>query len=429
MNFGIILVVLFVILLIIRVPMAFSAGIVTMLYLMFGTDFIPVEEMILTGYQSLDRFPLLAVPLFILAGQFMATGGVAKYFLRFTDELLGGMKGGYAIVTPITCVFFGALSGSAPATVAAVGTVMIPAMIKQGYGAGFSVGLAAASGVLAVIIPPSNPMIIYALACDSSIGQLFLGGFIPGFLLAAGIAIPAYLVSRWNGWGGEEKKRSLKAIIKAAWEAKWALFVPVIILGGIYSGIFTPVESAAVACIYSCIIGLFVYKEFKVSEIPGVLRATSISVVTIFILLSFATGLGVVLTIEQVPQTMVEVIQGVSENPLVILLMINIFLLFIGAVMDTAAAIVILGPLLLEIVSSFGVHHVHFGMFLIINLAIGFMTPPFGANLFVANQMTGLRIQKVFVGALPMLIGMIIAMFLVVYIPELTMFLPNLFYN
>ena len=429
MSLGILLLIVFIVLVLIRVNFAFSIGIVSLLYLFLSGSRMSPMELILNAYQILDRFPMLAVPLFILAGALMATGGVAKQILNVAEELVGGMKGGYALITIPACLIFGGLSGSAPATSAAIGAIMIPAMIERGYSKEFAAGIIACAGVIAIIIPPSNPMIIYALANNSSIGKLFLGGFLPGIVLAVGIALPAYLICRKQGWGGIKRKRTIRTFLKAVWTAKWALFTPVIILGGIYSGIFTPTESAAVACFYSFIIGLFVYREFTLKDTPNILRTAAMPTVTIFTIIAFAAGLGTIMSIEQLPQRIAAWLLTISDNRIIMFFMINFFLLFIGTFMDMAASIIILSPILFPIVQSFGMNEIHFGIMLIINLGIGFVTPPFGANLFLMNTMTGLKIHYIFRGAAPMVLGMILALIIITYIPEITMFIPDLIYD
>jgi C4-dicarboxylate transporter DctM subunit len=418
------LILAFLLLVLARVPLAIAIGLLTLLLYLVSPALAPVA-LVLDAFQSLDRFPLLAVPLFILAGHLMSTGGVAKRILHVADVLVGDMKGAYALVTIGSSVFFGGLSGSAPATVAAVGSVMIPAMIRQGYAPGFAAGVAACAGVLGIVIPPSNPMIVYALVGNASVGRLFMGGILPGLLLALGMAIPAYLVSRHNGWSGDHPRGDWRKIGKAVWSAKWALLTPVIILGGIYSGVFTPTESAAVACLYALIVGLFIHREFSFSELPKVFSQAALPVATVMLLVTFATALGNALTMEGVPQHLAEYLANWSDSPVALLLLINVSLLLIGCFMDTMAAIIILTPLLLPVVESTGMSSVHFGVILVLNLGIGFVSPPFGSNLFVANQISQVRIQRVFLGALPMVGGMLVALLLVTYCAPLVEALPG----
>lgn len=423
---AVILVSLFLFLLIIRVPLAISIGIITFLYAaIVGSDFLSLSADL---FNSMNKFPLLAVPLFIFAGSLMATGGVAKRILAFFDEMVGHVYGSMTIVTILSCLFFGALSGAAPATAAAIGAIMIPAMEEQGYSKSFAAGVVACAGVLAIIIPPSNPMIVYALALQGvSIRDMFLAGFIPGIILAVGMGIPAYLYARKKGYGSGRAPGNIKSILKAGYEAKWALLTPVIILGGIYSGIFTPTESAAVACIYALLVGMFIHKDFTYKDFPKILRNALVPIVSVMILLTFATVLGVLLANEGVPQALAHTIGNITENKILTLLIINVFLLFVGTFMDTLAAVIILAPLLYPVVDKFGISPIHFGIFMIINLGIGFVTPPFGGNLFIANQISGTRIQDVFKGALPLIAGMFVVLLIITYIPFLSEILPRLF--
>jgi len=419
---------LFAVLLLFRVPIAISAGLSSIIY-MYLIEVLPLTYGPLVAFQSLDRFALLAVPFFILAGQLMATGGIAKKLLKVADEMLGALPGGYALTTVLASTFFADLSGSGPGTVAAIGTLMIPAMDKQGYRLSFAAAVSACAGCLAVIIPPSNPMVIYGVAGDVSIGKLFLAGFIPGAMVAIGLMIPAYLISKKNGWGGTGKRGNLKSVLLAIWDAKWAILVPIIILGGIYSGVFTPTESAAVTCLYSIIVGLFIYKEFTFKELPNIFRVAALNIVSIMLIIALATLFGQVVTLLGIPMQMAEGLKSISSNPLVIMLLINLFLIFVGMVMDTVAAIVLLAPILLSVVMPLGFDPVHFGIIMIVNLAIGFITPPLGVNLFVANSISQVKNEKVFAAALPFVGSMLLVLLLLIIFPELTLFLPNLFYK
>jgi C4-dicarboxylate transporter, DctM subunit len=423
---AVLLIALFVALLVIRVPLGFSIGIATFAYAAAaGNDFLSLVADLFNG---MNKFPLLSVPLFIFAGSLMATGGVAKRILAFFDEMVGHLYGSMTIVTILSCLFFGALSGSAPATAAAIGAIMIPAMVEQGYSKSFAAGVVACAGVLAIIIPPSNPMIVYALAVQGvSIRNMFLAGFLPGILVAIGMGIPAYLYAKKRGYGSGRERGTLKSIARAGWDAKWALLTPVIILGGIYSGVFTPTESAAVACLYALGVGLFIHRDFTWRQLPSILRTALTPIVTVMILLTFATALGILLANEGVPQQMARTISGLGYGRVVTLIIINVFLLIVGTFMDTLAAVTILAPLLYPVVAQFGISPIHFGIFMIVNLGIGFVTPPFGGNLFVANQISGTRIQDVFRGSLPLIAGMFVVLIILTYVPVISEVLPNFF--
>lgn len=397
---------------------------------MFFTGVLPLDFTPLVAFQTLDRFALLAVPFFILAGQIMALGGIAKKLLKVADELLGSLPGGYALTTILASLFFADLSGSGPGTVAAIGTLMIPAMKKQGYDPAFAAATCAAAGCLAVIIPPSNPMIVYGIAGDTSIGRLFLAGFAPGFLFTIALMIPAYWISKKNGWAGTNKRGSLRSVSIALWEAKWALAVPVIILGGIYSGVFTPTESAAVACLYALFVGLFLYREFTFRDLPRIFRIAALNIVTIMLIVSLVGLFGQVITILGAPAQIMMVIQQTGDDQAwLVLILINILLLFVGMIMDANAAIILLAPILLAVLVPMQVDPVHFGMVMIMNLAIGFLTPPVGVNLFVANAISGVPIRSVFYAAVPYLIASSVVLLLITFIPWISLAVPNYFYN
>ncbi|MGF1739172.1 TRAP transporter large permease [Photobacterium satsumensis] len=406
----------FITMVMVRVPVAIAIGIVLIIYnKLLGLE---IFEMALDTFQSIDSFPLLAIPMFVLAGTIMATGGVAQRILDLSEEFFGHMYGGLAIVTIMTSVIFGGLSGSAPATVAAVGSITIPAMIKQGYNPGFAAGVAACSGVIAIIIPPSNPMIIYSLTqYATSVSNMFLAGIIPGFLLAVGMAVPAWWISRLNGWGAHREKGTFETRWAAFKHARWAILTPVIILGGIYSGIFTPTESAAVACFYSYVIGVFVHKDLKIQDTFKVLSTAAMITVVAMFLMTFATAFGKVLTSQDVPAIVAGMMSDNVSTMLMTLLMINLFLLFVGCFMDTLAAIIILTPLLYPLLQQFGMGVYQFGIMMIINLGIGFVTPPFGGNLFIANQLSNTSVPQVFKGAFPLVLGMIVSLLLITFVP------------
>ncbi|WP_413112544.1 TRAP transporter large permease [Thaumasiovibrio sp. DFM-14] len=406
----------FISMVMVRVPVAIAIGLILIIYnKILGLE---VFEMALDTFQSIDSFPLLAIPMFVLAGTIMATGGVAQRILDLADEFFGHLYGGLAIVTIMTSVIFGGLSGSAPATVAAVGSITIPAMLKQGYNAGFAAGVAACSGVIAIIIPPSNPMIIYSLTqYATSVSNMFLAGIVPGLLLALGMAIPAWYISKLNGWGAHRAKGTLQSRLAAFKHARWAILTPVIILGGIYSGIFTPTESAAVACFYSYIVGVFIHKDLKIKDTFKVLsNAAMITVVAMF-LMTFATAFGKVLTSQDVPAIIAGMMADNVSTMIMTLLMINLFLLFVGCFMDTLAAIIILTPLLYPLLAQFGMGVYQFGIMMIINLGIGFVTPPFGGNLFIANQLSDTSVPEVFRGAIPLVLGMMVALLAITFVP------------
>lgn len=424
---GFLLLLLIAFFLFLRVPIAIALGLTSILYLMYSD--MPLSFATMASFSGVDSFALLAVPFFVLAGQIMARGGIAKYLLELADELLGALPGGYALTTILASCFFADLSGSAPATVAAIGTLMIPAMDKQKYRRDFAAAVCACAGCISVIIPPSNPMVIYGVAGNASIGRMFLAGVIPGILVAIALMVPAYFISRKHGWKGNPTKRSKGSLIRAVNRAKWALMVPVIIMGGIYGGFFTPTESAAVASFYALIVGVFIYKEFCLRDIPGLFRVAALTVAPLLLIVAMATFFGQLISLLGIPMKMARALTSVTNDPLLLMLLINVFLLFVGMLMETVAAIVLLTPIILPLVVQLGFDPIHFGIIMIINLAVGFITPPLGVNLFVANSISNVPSEKIFVSALPFVISMLITLVLIIVFPQLSLWLPNLYFN
>lgn len=416
----------FVIFLILNVPIGIAIGLAVWFFLILNPEVTTLRYLAQCMFGSVDSFPLMAVPFFILAGSLMEGGGLSQRLIRLAMSIVGSTRGGLATVTILTCAFFGAISGSSPATVAAIGSIMIPAMVKHGYDLKFSTALAACAGGLGVIIPPSIPLVVYGVATGASIGKLFMGGFGPGLLTAGALIAVALYYSIKRGYKGAKEKFSVKKTLSALNDAKWALFVPIIILGGIYGGIFTPTEAAAIAVIYGLLVGLFVYKELKWHDIPKHLSESALTTGTVLIIVGTATTLGRIMTIEQIPNLITQWLINISQNRFVILLIINIFLLFVGMVMETLAAILILGPLLLKVVIPLGIDPVHFGIIMVLNLAIGFVTPPVGVNLFVASGITKVDFLDLSKSAIPFVIAMIVALVLVTFLPSITLWLPQL---
>lgn len=382
-----------------------------------------VAQALVTGT---DSFPIMAVPLFVLAGELMAEGGVSRRLLNVFNEMFGRITGGLAIVTVVVCMFFAAVSGSGPATVAAVGSMVYPTLIEKGYSKKFSLALIASAGAIGVIIPPSIPMVMYGVSTGTSITSLFMGGFLPGLLIGLALIFWCYFYCKRNGWRGEQSHFSLKRTLKMAWDAKWALINPIIILGGIYGGIFTPTEAASVAAIYALVVGIFVHRELNVKSLLRCLGNSCLTTATIMIILGCASAFTKVLTIEQIPAIVTHAMLTLTSSKIVILLLITILLLIVGCVMDTTPAILVLAPILLPVVKSFGVNPIHFGIVMVVNLAIGFITPPLGVNMFVAARVGNEKVDTVIKGIVPFIIVMTICLLLITYIPTISMLLPNL---
>ncbi|MFD1416593.1 TRAP transporter large permease [Oceanobacillus jeddahense] len=418
----------FILFIIIGMQIAFALGAST-LATVLATDAIPVDFFPQTAFTSIDNFPIMAVPFFIAAGIIMGGGSIIKRLLNLSDELLGFLPGGLALVAIITSMFFSAISGSGPATVAAIGTLLIPAMIKQGYHAGFATGVVATAGTIGVIIPPSNPLVIYGVVSQESISQLFLAGILPGIMTGLFLLLVVYIISKKNGWQGERKTFSLNSSAKAAWDAKLALLVPVIILGGIYGGLMTPTEAAAVAAAYGIIIGMFVYKDLGLKGVYNSLVKAGVTSSIIIMLMVMASIFGRLITLERVAEIIAESVLALSENKFVILLLLNLFLLIIGLFLEALAAIVILTPILLPMAMAIGLDPVHFGLIMIFNLAIGFITPPVGVNLFVAASTAKIKIEEIIKGNKYLLLTMLVLLLIISYVPEITMWLPELIRN
>lgn len=414
---------IFFILLMLSVPIGYAIGIATLITLISFSN-IPITMIAQNAVAGVDSFPLLAIPFFMLAGNLMSSGGIAKRLVDFFESIIGHITGGLGMVTVVVCMFFAAISGSAVATVSAVGAFMIPEMVKHGYSKSFSAALTAAAGTIGVIIPPSVPFVIYGVVSGSSITELFTVGFLPGILMGVALIIICYIVSKKNGYKGTDKKISLKDILISFKKAFWAILSPVIILGGIYSGKFTPTEAAVISVVYSFVVGVFIYKEL---DFKGAYTAFKDAIVvngaTTF-MVGLSTAFAALLTMEQIPAKIASFILSISNNSFIVLLLINIFLLLVGMFIDNIPATIILTPILLPIAISFGMSPITFGIMLTMNLAIGFCTPPYGIDLFVASAISKVGMDEISKQILKMIVGLIIVLLLVTYIkPVTTIFL------
>jgi len=415
MLFGILLVLIFL-----GVPIGISIGLATLANIILVSNMSP---MLITqnAFAGIDSFPLLAIPFFILAGTLMRTGGIARRLLNLGSALIGTITGGLAMITVVTCMFFAALSGSALATVSAIGSFMIPDMKEKGYDEGFASAVTAAAGTIGVIIPPSVPFVIYGVVTGTSVGDLFLAGIIPGILVGIGLMMVSYIISKKKGYVGRSEGVHFKEVMKAFYDAKWALLVPLIVLGGIYSGIFTPTEAAVVASAYAIFIGFFVYKELNMTIFyQTLLESMKVNGIIIF-MVALSTAFASYLSMQQIPAKLSAALIAFSTNKYLILLLINAILLVVGCFIDNVPATIILSPIFLPIVTRFGVTPVQFGIVITLNLAIGFLTPPYGQNLFVASAVSGTPIGKVFRNVIPFLASMLIVLMLITFFPWISM--------
>ncbi|EPV2529111.1 TRAP transporter large permease [Vibrio alginolyticus] len=415
----------FGLLLLIGVPVGIALAAASMVAIL-SLPFLNIEFLVQGMVTGLDSFPLLAVVLFTLAGNLMSQGGISKRLLHVAEVFFGHFTGGLGIVAIVACMFFASISGTGSATVAAIGLTMIPSMVKKGYDRSFAGALIASSGGIGVIIPPSVVMIVYAITAEVSVTKMFMAGIIPG--LVVGMVLIGYclIVSKMRGYTGNERKATWSERLAALKEASWAMLLPVIILGGIYSGIFTPTESAAIGVLYGLFFGMFVYKELKPAQVVKIILESSLLVGAVLVIVGASVTFGRILTLERLPTEIAQFILSITENKLLILLCINVLLLLVGTFMETLAAIVILTPILLPITSALGMDPVHFGIVMIVNLAIGFVTPPLGANLFMASQVGKVPIESLSKAIMGWIGAMIVALMLITFTPAISLSLPAL---
>ena len=404
-------------------PIGASLGLATLVTVGLTTS-IPTVMINQNAFAGLDSFPLMAIPFFMLAGNLMAVGGIAKRIVNVCDLLVGKITGGVGMATIAASMFFAAISGSGPATVSAMGTIMLPEMEKRGYDRGFSTGLTATAGTIGVIIPPSIPFVIYGVVASASIGELFIAGVIPGLLIGVALMTVCYFMSKKRGYKGTAHD-NLK-FWPVFMDSIWALVTPVIILGGIYGGVFTPTEAAVVGIVYSFVVGVFVYKELNWKSFVAALRSTAdLNGLTGFAI-GFSMAFASYLAMEQIPVKVAATLTSVISNGTVLILMILVILLIVGLFVDNISSCLILTPVFLPIVKSLGMDPVQFGVVMTTALAIGFVTPPYGANLFVASAISGLSIERIAKSAIPFLIAMGICLLLITFVPGLTMGLVGL---
>lgn len=422
---GILLFAIFFLALFLNVPVAFSLGIASVVVILIY-DILPLGFVIQAFFSSGDSFPLLAVPFFILAGDVMMQGGISSRLINFTKTMMGTKRGGLGVITVFASMIFASISGSGPATVAAIGGILIPAMLEEGYDEGYTCSLGAAAGALGPIIPPSISFVMFGVIAQVSITELFIAGAVPGVLMAIALIIFVKITSNKHEFGVIRQKATTEEKIKAFKDAIWSLMVPVIILGGIYGGIITPTEAAIVASVYGIIIGIFVYKEITIKDLPEIFAKSALTSGTALVLVGCATAFGRILALLRIPTMVASAILSLTNNTFIILLLINVLLFIVGMFMETLAAIVILAPLLLSIVKPLGIDPIHFGMIMVLNLVIGQCTPPVGVNLYVAARVGNIKLERMFKWLVPIVGVFLIVQMLVTYIPQLSTFLPNL---
>ncbi|EKN63250.1 TRAP transporter large permease [Schinkia azotoformans] len=406
------------------VPIAFSLGLSTVLGVWMH-ETMPMEIIPQRIFVSLNSFPLMAIPFFILAGNLMGVGGISRRLVNFASSLVGHFTGGLAMVAIVTSMFFAAISGSGAATTAAIGSILIPAMVARGYHIEYAAANQAVSGALGIIIPPSIAMILYGVAAEVSIGDLFVAGIIPGLLITFSLLVSALIIAKRRGYKGEEKK-DFPTIMKAFKEAILAILMPLIVLGGIYSGVFTPTEAAVVAVVYSFIVGFVIYREISFQQLVETLKDSAVSSAIIMIVIGTAGLFGFFIGINSVPDLIYSTISEFVTDKYTFLIIVNIILFIAGMFLDGGAAILIFVPLLMGTALNLGIDPVHFGVIMVCNLAIGLVTPPVGIDLFVVSQLTKLSIVKIARAVIPLILVFILDVLIITYVPVLSTWLPSI---
>jgi tripartite ATP-independent transporter DctM subunit len=385
---------------------------------------ISVKEM----FNSINKFPLAAIPFFILAGNLMEVGGISRRLVEFAKSIVGGVQGGLPMTCVLTCMIFAAVSGSSVATTFAIGAILIPALIRHGYPTPWAASLQATSAELGVVIPPSIPMILYGVSAEVSIGELFIAGFGPGILIGAALMIFVHIYCRWKGWGKNDGDGRLP-FGRALLQAGWALLMPVIILGGIYGGVFTPTEASAVAVLYALVVGMVIYREIGVKDLYGILRKSVLSSVVIMFIIANAGLFAFLITRAGVPEAIGRWLEAVLQNPAMFLLGVNAALFIIGMFIETSAAIIVLAPILAPVALHFGIDPVHFGLIMVVNLALGMITPPFGVNLFAACTVARISLDRIISPLVPFVLVVLGCLMVITYVPELSLGLRDLVYK
>ena len=407
------------------ISVAVSIGLSSIVGIQIGNAnmLISVKEM----FSSINKFPLAAIPFFILAGNLMETGGISRRLVEFAKSIVGGVQGGLPMTCVLTCMIFAAVSGSSVATTFAIGTILIPALIKHGYPTTYAASLQATSAELGVIIPPSIPMILYGVSAEVSIGELFIAGFGPGLLIGGALMFWVWIYCKYKGWGKNDGDGRL-GFGKATWQAGWALLMPVIILGGIYGGIFTPTEASAVAVFYALIVGMVIYREIGITDLYVILRKSVLSSAVIMFIIANAGLFAFLITRAGVPEAIGHWLEDVLKSPAYFLLGVNAALFLIGMFIETSAAIIVLAPILAPVAMHFGIDPVHFGLIMVVNLALGMITPPFGVNLFAACTVARISLDRMIKDLVPFVLVILVCLMVISYVPALSLTLRDLVY-
>lgn len=408
-------------------PISIALGL-TVLTFLFTMTSVPIESVALKLFTGIEKFEIMAIPFFILAGNFLTHGGVARRMINFATSMVGHWHGGLALAGVIACALFAAVSGSSPATVVAIGSIIMPAMVKQGYPKGFGAGVITTSGALGILIPPSIVMVMYSVSTNTSVGQLFMAGVIPGLMLAFFLGLTTWYLAR---------KHNYPRMVKATWgerfvafrKSAWGLLLIVIVMGGIYSGMFTPTEAAAVSAVYAFIVAVFVYKDMSLKQVPKVLIDSAAMSAMLLYIITNAVLFSFLMTSENIPQSMAAWILDSGFGMVSFLLVVNILLLLAGNVMEPSSIVLIMAPILFPVAMKLGIDPVHFGIIMVVNMEVGMCHPPVGLNLYVATGIAKMGITELTVAVLPWLMTMIAFLLLITYVPIISTWLPRLIYG
>ncbi|MFC5551513.1 TRAP transporter large permease [Massilia aerilata] len=426
MNAAIIFVLL-ILLMLTGMPVSIALGL-TVLTFLFTMTHVPIESVAMKLFTGIDNFEIMAIPLFILAGNFLTHGGVARRMINFATSMVGHFHGGLALAGVFACALFAAVSGSSPATVVAIGSIILPAMVKQGYPKRFGAGVVTTSGALGILIPPSIVMVMYSVTTNTSVGQLFMAGVVPGLLLACMLGVTTWAIAR---------KRDYPRMPRATWgerwtafrRSAWGLFLIVIVMGGIYSGVFTPTEAAGIAAVYAFVIAVYVYKDLKLKQVGKVLLDSAAMSAMLLYIITNAVLFSFLMTSENVPQAMASWLTGQGLGPIGFLIVVNLLLLLAGNVMEPSSIVLIMAPILFPVAVQLGIDPVHFGIIIVVNMEVGMCHPPVGLNLYVASGITKMGISELTVAVMPWLLTMIGFLLLITYVPAISLWLPRLVYS
>jgi C4-dicarboxylate transporter DctM subunit len=426
MNAAIIFVLL-IVLMLTGMPVSISLGL-TVLTFLFTMTSVPIESVAMKLFTGIENFEIMSIPFFILAGNFLTHGGVARRMINFASSMVGHWHGGLALAGVLACALFAAVSGSSPATVVAIGSIILPAMIKQGYPNRFGAGVVTTSGALGILIPPSIVMVMYSVTTNSSVGKLFMAGVVPGVLLAALLGLTTWFLARKNNYP-RMKRATWGERFAAFRKSAWGLFLIVIVMGGIYSGMFTPTEAAGIAAVYAFVIAVWVYKDLKLSQVGKVLLDSAAMSAMLLYIITNAVLFSFLMTSENIPQAMASWITGQGLGVVGFLLVVNVLLLVAGNVMEPSSIVLIMAPILFPVAMKLGIDPIHFGILIVVNMEVGMCHPPVGLNLYVASGITKMGISELTVAVMPWLLTMLGFLLLVTYVPAISLWLPNLVYG